>query len=51
MEIVPFRIITYENPSDFICECDEGWYEVEGTDFCCPEPNMEIIDGYCESLP
>lgn len=26
--------------------CEEGWYEVEGTDYCCPEPNMKIVDGY-----
>ncbi|MFH1503276.1 MAG: hypothetical protein ABIE36_01310 [Candidatus Diapherotrites archaeon] len=27
--------------------CENGWYPVEGTDFCCPEPNMEIINDYC----
>jgi hypothetical protein len=27
--------------------CEDGWYKVEGSDFCCPEPGMEIIDGYC----
>jgi len=40
----------HEDSPDFIYECDEGWYEVEGTDFCCPEPNMEIVDGYCGSF-
>ncbi len=27
--------------------CGEGWYDVEGTEFCCPEPDMIIIDDYC----
>ncbi len=27
--------------------CANGWYPVEGTDYCCPEPDMEIVDGYC----
>jgi len=35
----------YEGPLDFVCE--EGWYEVEGSEFCCPEPDMVIIDDYC----
>ena len=35
----------YEDTSEY--GCSEGWYEVIGTDYCCPEPNMEIIDGYC----
>ncbi len=28
--------------------CEDNWYRVEGTEYCCPEPNM-IIDneGYC----
>ena len=28
--------------------CKDGWYPVEGKGLCCPEPNMQIIDGYCE---
>jgi hypothetical protein len=43
-----FPSYIHEDPSEY--ECEEGWFEVEGTDFCCPEPNMEIVDGYCESL-
>jgi len=28
--------------------CSYGWYPVEGTNYCCPEPNMIINeDGYC----
>lgn len=29
-------------------KCPDGTFEVEGTEFCCPEPNMIIKDGYCE---
>jgi len=29
-------------------DCGEGWYPVEDSDNCCPEPNMIINeDGYC----
>lgn len=28
--------------------CKEGWYPVNETNLCCPEPNMIIVDGYCE---
>ena len=27
--------------------CDEGWYPIEGTDSCCPEPDMIIVGEYC----
>jgi hypothetical protein len=27
--------------------CKDGWHVVEGTNFCCPEPGMRIIEGYC----
>ncbi len=27
--------------------CNDGWCKVEGTDYCCPKPNMKIVDGYC----
>ena len=27
--------------------CSDGWYPVVGTEYCCPEPNMKIEDGYC----
>jgi|GEM_PF-3059170 len=30
-----------ENP------CKDGWYPVEGTSYCCPEPNMKIEGDYC----
>jgi hypothetical protein len=32
---------------DFRGRCSEGWYPVEGTEYCCPEPNMEIVNGNC----
>lgn len=34
---------------DVVYECEDGWYRVEGTEYCCPEPNMIISEeGYCE---
>jgi len=36
------------NFMDFVTACSEGWYPVVGTEYCCPEPNMRIIDGYCK---
>lgn len=27
--------------------CSDGWYPVAETSYCCPEPNMKILDGYC----
>jgi len=27
--------------------CNNGWCKVEGTDYCCPRPNMKIVNGYC----
>jgi hypothetical protein len=27
--------------------CEGGGYRVKGTDFCCPEPNMEVFDEFC----
>jgi hypothetical protein len=27
--------------------CEDGWYLVEGTDYCCPGPNMEIVEDMC----
>lgn len=32
---------------EFEYECLEGTYPVENSDYCCPEPGMEIIGGYC----
>lgn len=38
-------IVSFETESS---SCSIGWYRVEGTDYCCPEPNMIIDeDGYC----
>ncbi len=28
-------------------ECDDGYYDVPGTRFCCPEPGMKVQDGLC----
>ncbi|MBT3394968.1 DUF4190 domain-containing protein [archaeon] len=28
-------------------ECSDGWYEVKGSEYCCPEPGMIIVDDYC----
>lgn len=39
-------IITTSNNKDNT-ECAYGWYPVTGTKFCCPEPNMKIVEGYC----
>ena len=34
---------------DSVGICGEGWYPVENSDYCCPEPNMIINEeGYCE---
>ncbi len=33
---------------DFVSECSKGRYPVDGTKYCCPEPNMRIINGYCD---
>lgn len=27
--------------------CEDNWYIVEGTNSCCPEPGMKIVNGYC----
>jgi len=37
--------------SNFTCtQCEEGWYDVKGTFYCCPEPNMILdAEGYCDS--
>lgn len=34
---------------DFLYEtsCDPGWYPVDGSEFCCPGPNMTIQGDYC----
>jgi len=37
----------FTGPCDSMYTCDEGWYEVKGTDFCCPEPNMLIVNDNC----
>lgn len=29
--------------------CANNWYLVEGTNSCCPEPNMRIVDNSCVS--
>jgi len=34
--------------SEYEYSCEEGWHEVEGTEYCCPGPDMTIIDGSCE---
>ena len=31
-----------------LSQCSDGWYPVEGTKDCCPEPNMRIVNGYCD---
>jgi hypothetical protein len=39
----------YGLKQDYVSSCiNEGWYPIEGTKYCCPEPEM-IIDeeGYC----
>ncbi len=30
-------------------ECDDGYHDVPGTRFCCPEPWMKVRDGLCYS--
>jgi len=32
---------------DLFGGCASGWYPVENSDYCCPEPNMTIENGYC----
>ncbi len=27
--------------------CENGWCKVEGTEYCCPRRNMEIVNGRC----
>ena len=27
--------------------CENDWFLIEGTDFCCPDPISEIVDGDC----
>ncbi len=27
--------------------CEEGWFLVEGTEYCCPQKGMKIENGYC----
>jgi hypothetical protein len=44
-----FPNIIHKKESQEEMVCDEGWYPVEGTNLCCPEPNMVIIGEYCES--
>lgn len=39
--------INFLEPPELLEECPEETYEVEGTKYCCPEPNMTIIDDYC----
>lgn len=29
--------------------CVNDWFPVTGTDFCCPDPISEIVDGNCVS--
>ncbi|MFH1801400.1 MAG: matrixin family metalloprotease [archaeon] len=41
-----FPNVIHEKEPEYVC--DEGWYPVAGTDYCCPEPNMRIVDDYCE---
>lgn len=41
-----FPNIIHEKEEEY--SCSEGWYPVEGTDYCCPEQGMEIDGrGYC----
>ena len=42
-----FPSFIHENEDNSISGCSEGWYPVEGEDFCCPEPNMIIEGDYC----
>ncbi|MBS3076696.1 hypothetical protein J4233_00315 [Candidatus Pacearchaeota archaeon] len=30
--------------------CENGWCKVEGTNYCCPRRNMEIVNGRCSSI-
>lgn len=36
------------NFMQFESSCKDGWFQVDGTDYCCPEPNMRIVNGYCD---
>jgi len=36
------------NFMESLSQCSDGWYPVEGTESCCPEPNMRIVDDYCD---
>jgi len=39
--------VNFLDESYDVYECEEGWYPIEGTDYCCQEPGMEIVDGFC----
>jgi len=43
-----FPNVLYEYEENVESQCEEGLYNVKGTNWCCPEPNMIIDeDGYC----
>jgi hypothetical protein len=35
------------NFMDFVSECPLGLYPAKDSEYCCPEPNMKIVGGYC----
>lgn len=33
---------------NFLNGCESGWHPTKDSQYCCPEPNMKIVGGYCE---
>lgn len=43
-----FPNVIKEADEEYEPVCELGWYPVNGTDYCCPEPGMVIVEGYCQ---
>ena len=45
------KFLEFDETGHLKPKCEEGWHPVEGSEYCCPEPNMYIdSEGFCASL-